>query len=263
MRALLLVCSIYPAIGGLAAAQEVAPESVAITEQKAPKVEEKATDTFFPAWFKFGKGDDRRTHNLVALGIRKKTIFKVKVYSFGLYLDAQAAQPKLQRFMSQKSKALLKDRNFDKAVLADGIGKTIRLVMVRDVDADDMAEAFEDSLKPRIKAYTKKQSAEQVKAATDSLAKFRGYFKKEAKDGQVMQFTALPGGRLLTSIDGKAMPEIKSSALSWALFDIYLGKDPISDSAKEKFVKGLPSVLKAAKGKAASQPAKKPAGALK
>jgi len=253
MRALLLLCSLIlaPANGLFAQATTAEPAPPAAQEE-APLVEEKVTDTFFPAWFKFGKGEAARTHNLVALGIRKKTLFKVKVYSFGLYLDAQKAQPKLQPFLKQKTKAILKDRNFELALLADEIGKTIRLEMVRDVDAEDMAEAFEKSLKSRIKAYTKKQSAEQVKAAYAALAQFKGYFKVEAKEGQVMEFTSLPGGRFLTKIDGKTQPEIVSRPLAWALFDIYLGKDPISSAAKEKFVKGLPAVLEAAKGEAKS-----------
>ena len=110
-----------------------------------------------------------------------------------------------------------------------------------------MAEAFEDSLKSRIKKYTAKMDEKQKKAATDSLAKFRGYFKAEAKEDQVLQFTWLPGGRLLTTIDGKTSPEIKNLALCHSLFHVYLGNDPISESGKEAILKGLPKALGKAK----------------
>jgi len=213
----------------------------------APLVEEKATDAMFPEWIQFGKGEAVTTHHLAGLGVRKKTIFRVKVYAFGFYLDSAAVGAKLKPLVGRKLKDMMKDRKLDAALLDDSFGKTIRLVMARDVDADDMAEAFEDSLKSRIKKYTAKMDEKQKKAATDSLAKLRGYFKAEAKEDQVLQFTWLPGGRLLTTIDGKTSPEIKNLALCHSLFHVYLGNDPISESGKEAILKGLPKALGKAK----------------
>jgi hypothetical protein len=213
----------------------------------APLVEEKATDAMFPEWIQYGKGEALTTHHLAGLGVRKKTIFRVKVYAFGFYLDSAAASAKLKPLVGRKMKDMMKDRKLDAALLDDQFGKTIRLVMARDVDADDMAEAFEDSLKSRIKKYTAKMDEKQQQAATDALTKFRGYFKTEAKEDQVLQFTWLPGGRLLTTIDGKDSPEIKNLALCHSLFHVYLGNDPISESGKEAILKGLPTALAKAK----------------
>ncbi|NQU49848.1 MAG: chalcone isomerase family protein [Planctomycetes bacterium] len=225
-------------VPGKAAATEQAPVQI-----KAPNLEESATDHKHPAWLYVGSGEKKARHDAVALAVRTKTWFKVKVYSFGLYLDLDAAAPLVKPFANKKWKDLMKDRNFDKALLNDKVGKTVRLKMARDVDADDMSEAFEDSLKPRIKTYNKKGTAEDRQASDAAIKKFQGYFTKECKENQVLVFTALPGGRLLTSIDGKQMPEIKNMALTWALFDIYLGDDPISENGKEAFVKALPTKL--------------------
>ena len=215
----------------------------------APLVEEKATDAMFPEWIQHGKGEAVSTHHLAGLGVRKKTIFRVKVYAFGFYLDSDAAAAKVNLLVGRKLKDMMKDRKLDAALLDDSFGKTIRLVMARDVDAEDMAEAFEDSLKSRIKSYTAKLDEKGQQAANDALSKFRDYYKTEAKEGQVLQFTWLPGGRLLTNIDGKASAEIKNLALCHALFHVYLGDDPISESGKEEILKGLPAAL--AKAKAA------------
>jgi chalcone isomerase-like protein len=231
----------------LFAQEPVAKPTPAPTPVAAPFVEEKATDAMFPKWIQYGKGEAVSTHHLAGLGVRKKTIFRVKVYAFGFYLDSAAAAAKVKPLVGRKLKDMMKDRKLDAALLDDSFGKTIRLVMARDVDADDMAEAFEDSLKSRIKKYTAKMDEKQKKAATDALTKFRGYFKTEAKEDQILQFTWLPGGRLQTKIDGKVSPEIKNLALCHALFHVYLGNDPISESGKEKILKGLPTALANAK----------------
>lgn len=233
-----------------ASAQEAAPAAAA-QQEEAPLVEEKATDAMFPTWVRHGAGDKAVTHHLAGLGVRKKTVFRVKVYAFGLYLDADAAYDTVKPLVGRKMKTMMKDRKLDAALLDDKIGKTIRLVMARTVDADDMAEAFDDSLKSRLKKALAKADEKERAAADEALAKFRGYFKEPAKKKQVLEFTWLPGGRLLTTIDGKASPEIKSLPLCHALFHIYLGDDPISEDGKEAILKGMPSAL--AHAKAASK----------
>ena len=246
MRTLLLLALTLFVFAPTAFAAQEASAAPA-TQEAAPQVEEKATDAMFPAWIKHGKGEAAKTHHLAGLGVRKKTIFRVKVYAFGFYLDAAAAADKVKPLVGRKMKTMMKDRKLDEALLDDSYGKTIRLVMARTVDAEDMAEAFDDSLKSRIKKATEKLSDEQKKAANDALAKFRGYFKEPAKKGQVLEFSWLPGGRLLTTIDGKAAAEIKNLHLCHALFHIYVGDDPISESGKEAILKGLPDALKAGK----------------
>jgi hypothetical protein len=213
-------------------------------QKKAHMLKEPASKLEFPAWLYVGSGKAQQKHDLVALAIRTKTWFNVKVYAFGFYVHAEAATPLLKPYAKRKWKDLLNDRNFDKAMLSDKFGKTIRLVMARDVDADDMAEAFEDSLKPRVKAFLKKGSDEDRVKGAAAVEKFQAFFDKEAVKNQEIIFTWIPGGRLQTSVDGVRKPEIKNAALTWALFDVYLGDDPISEDGKENILKAFPSKLK-------------------
>jgi chalcone isomerase-like protein len=229
---------------GTATKQEAAPTA---KPNKAPTVKEPSSGLPFPTWLMVGPKGKRAQHALSGLGIRKKTIFRVKVYAYGLYIDVDAARAHMKPFMSKTTKQLLKDRNFDRALASDKFGKSLRLVMARDVDADDMEEAFEDALKPRMKRYLKKASDEDRANGTAALKKFQGYFTKELEKKHELIFTWLPGGYLHTTIQGKKMPVIQDVALVWALFDVYLGEDPISDDGKENIVKALPKVLKEAK----------------
>lgn len=232
-----------------------APAQTATTTQQpaaqaeaVPTVEEPATEIAFPVSLQVGdKG--KGVHQLISTGVRKKTIFRVKVYAFGLYLDVAKAAPQLKPFMSQTTKKLLKSSEFDRNVLSDNFGKSIRLVMARNVDADDMAEAFDDSLAPRIKRFTKKDNPEVQKNALKTLETFRGMFTTELKKNDELIFTQLPGGKLYTRIQGKDQKVLTSKALCWALFDVYLGDDPISDSGKENFVEALPAAVKKATAK--------------
>ncbi len=208
-----------------------------IAPQDAPPavetVEEPDTEVKFPVALTVAKDTD---HELCGVGVRvkKKFFMNFKVYALGFYIDEETALPALREAAGDLSvKKLEKSKAFRKALLADGkkgFGRTIRLVMVRDVDADDMAEAFEDSLWPRMKDAA--ETTEERAAAKAALDKFRSFFEKEAEEDQVMDFTWLPGDKLQATVDGKGFALVKDKYLCGALFDVYLGDDPISSKAK-------------------------------
>jgi hypothetical protein len=180
--------------------------------------------------------------SLAGIGLREKTIFKVDVYTYGLYLDTEAAKKKLSQWKGKNKKALIKDKKLYEALLKDDMIKSIRLVFCRDVDGEDVEEAFSDSLEPRIKTAAKRKDWDNGAAA---LKKFRSYFGNldELEEYCEVVFTWRPGGELYTSINGKAKPMLKSKSLCWALFDVYLGKDPIEDDGKEDLIERLPKIL--------------------
>jgi len=221
----------------VAAAQDARP---------VPTVEEPSTDVKFPVTLTVV--DKKTTHQLSGMGVRikKKFFMKFKVYAVGFYIDEAAALPVLKQSAADLSvKKLESSKDFRKALLSDKFGKTLRLVMVRDVDADDMAEAFEDSLWPRMKERAK--DTKDRTAAKAALDKFRGFFQKEAEEDQIMDFTWVPGGMLYAVVDGKKFPVVKNEALCWALFDIYVGDDPISDDTKTNIFGALRKKLHPAK----------------
>ena len=116
----------------------------------------------------------------------------------------------------------------------------------RDVAADDVRSAFEDSLEPRLLEHQKdEKGTKEEKLAV--LAEFRKLFTLDkVKDGNDLRFAWHPGGKLHTSINGEVQPVIESKALCWALFDVYLGKRPISDTGKRRLVERVPDLLAAA-----------------
>lgn len=180
---------------------------------------------------------------LTGVGVREKTIFAVNVYSFGLYIDPTRARELLAQWKGKKAKELHKDAKLYTALLDDSLLKELRMKFCRDVAADDVRSAFEDSLQPRILVYLKDEpGTKEQKLAV--LAEFRKLFTLDkVKNGNVLRFAWHPGGKLHTSINGEVQPVIESKALCWALFDVYLGTRPISDTGKRGLVRRIPELL--------------------
>lgn len=180
---------------------------------------------------------------LTGTGIREKTVFAVNVYSFGLYIEPAKARELLAKWRGKTAKELHKDAAFYTALLDDSLLKELRIKFCRDVAADDVRSAFEDSLEPRILDYKKdEQGTKEEKLAV--LTEFRKLFTLDkVKDGNVLRFAWHPGGKLHTSINGEVQAVIESKALCWALFDVYLGPRPISDTGKRRLVDRIPDLL--------------------
>ena len=113
----------------------------------------------------------------------------------------------------------------------------------RDVDAEDVVEAFEESLEPRILA--RRKAAEGTKESKlEDLNTFRKFFSlDELKEGNELRFTWHADGTLCTVVNGERKTDLKYQDLAWALFDVYLGNDPISDDGKRDLVARIPGLL--------------------
>ncbi|MFT7677263.1 MAG: hypothetical protein ACI8QC_001241 [Planctomycetota bacterium] len=210
-------------------------------QDKVATAREPKTDVLFPV---SRMAEDGKTKLVLAgTGLRdKRMIFNFKVYAYGFYVDPVGAKKTLGRWNGKSMKQLKEDQGFYDALLKDDFAKSLRLVFVRDVDGDDVEEAFSGSIEPRIK---KTKDKTQMREATKAMAKFKGFFDvKELEEGDEVIFTWLPGGKLETTVKGKRRPQIQSSALCWALFDIYLGKKPIESKGKATMVDRIPALLK-------------------
>lgn len=208
-------------------------------QQEVEQVIEPGSKRAFPVQLQVPTGQD--VHTLVGTGLRTKTIFAVQVYAFGLYVDAPAAGSALQEWTGRSAKELEKDAAFYEELLKENFGKTLRLVMTRNVNGKDMAEAFEDALGPRV---TRAAEELEMPGREEALQEFRNYFdvEKLTKETELV-FTWLPQGTLVTSIQGEVAGEIRSAALCWALFDVYLGAKPISKGGKKSLIARFPQVL--------------------
>ena len=76
-----------------------------------------------------------------------------------------------------------------------------------------------------------------------ALEEFRAYSNVDelSKESELV-FTCV-GGTLMTSVRAEVKPEINSAALCWALFDVYVGRKPISGGAKKSIIKRFPELL--------------------
>jgi hypothetical protein len=180
-------------------------------------------------------------HRITGTAIRTKTFLKVKVYAFGLYVDPEGARTALTDYAGMEPKELEKNNAFYGAVLEQDFGMTLRLVMTRDVGGDDMAEAFDGALRPRVQQAATEMS---MPGGEEALDVFRGFFSVDemTKESEIV-FSCAPDGTLRTSVKGEVQSEIASPTLCWALFDVYLGEKPISGGGKKNIGKAFAEVL--------------------
>ena len=171
-------------------------------------------------------------------GVRTRTMLKVKVYAFGLYLDAAGARSALAAWRGKNAAALAGDESLYKELLKGGFPMTLRLVMTRDVGADQMSEAFNEALGPRVA----QAELGGMTGGAEALTRFRGFFTDKLTKGTELVFSR-SGNTLKVSIAGKESGEIDNAALAWALFDVYLGDKPISPDGKKGVVARLPEIL--------------------
>jgi chalcone isomerase-like protein len=181
------------------------------------------------------------TRALTGTGVRTRTMLKVKVYAFGLYVDGAGARTALSAWAGKPATALQADNAFYAKLLERAFSMTMRLVMTRGVGGETMAEAFDGALRPRVVAAAGRGMA----GGEAALDQFRGFFGAEVAKGTELMFSCTPEGQFATSIGGQAKPDINSAALCWALFDVYLGAEPISVDGKKSVIGLFPQVLSA------------------
>jgi hypothetical protein len=113
--------------------------------------------------------------------------------------------------------------------------------MTRDVGGEDMAEAFDGALRPRV---VQAAAEKNMPGGEEALETFRGYFNVgEMTRTSELLFTCTPDGTLSSSVKGTPNPPLTSPALCWALFDVYLGEKPISGDGKKGVTAGFPELL--------------------
>jgi hypothetical protein len=193
----------------------------------------------FPVEITAAGGTD--THVLAGVAIRTKTFLKVKVYAFGIYVDETPARTTLSSFANQSARDLERNDDFYDRILDRDFAMTLRLVMTRDVGGEDMADAFDGALRPRVQHAASDMNMPGGEAALDT---FRGYFSVDemTKESELL-FTCTPNGTLSSLVKGEPADDLNSNALCWALFDVFLGEDPISNGGKKTVIANFPNIL--------------------
>jgi hypothetical protein len=162
---------------------------------------------------------------LAGMGVRVKRIagVGVKVYACGLYVHPKQAKQSLgDAHLGRGVADVAGDQKLFDALLHDSsVTKTVRLTFARNLDSAKIADALSERLRPALGKDSK------------SLRTFEAYFDGvKFLKGQSLTFSA-DGGKLTTSIRGKQVGVIDDAKMCVALFDAYLGKNPVVPGAKK------------------------------
>lgn len=157
--------------------------------------------------------------SLLGVGLRTRTIAKVKVYAIGLYagdsaiagpLKGKAATPELYR-----------------QLVTGDFKKKVVMKFLRNVSGDQIREAFRDSLK----------------GSGARAEEWLAYFS-DIRSGQECVIAWTPGVGLETKVAGADKPAINDKALASAIFGIWFGDKPIQDDVKKDLVARSGELLK-------------------
>ena len=204
----------------------------------AQTVNEPSSGVAFPVSMTVADGS---TQALLGTGLRTRTMLNVKVYAFGLYADEAAARTALTGFAGRTAEQLAGDQAFYSTLLRMGFPMTMRLVMTRNVSGEQMSEAFDGALRPRVVTA----AGRGMPGGEAALATFRGFFSVDRlTEGAELVFTCTPDGAFHSTVAGESKPVINSGALCWALFDVYLGSAPISANGKRSVIARTPGMLR-------------------
>ncbi|KAK7244055.1 hypothetical protein RIF29_38873 [Crotalaria pallida] len=236
-----LHCSLHKSDGikthFLAAASSSSSSSAASAEY----VEEPATNVKFQTNLSFPGCSDSLT--LFGTGYREKVfaIIGVKVYAAGLYLN-QSIISELNDWKGQSKDAIQGSSSLFKTIFQSSLEKSLQIILVRDVDGKTFWDALSDAISPRI--------AEPTTADETGLSTFRSIFQdRPLKKGTFIFLTWLNPSRLLVSVSSNGVTStvdasIESANVASALFDVFLGDNPVSPSLKASVAEGLSQALK-------------------
>uniref|UniRef100_A0A1D1Y9R6 Chalcone-flavonone isomerase family protein n=1 Tax=Anthurium amnicola TaxID=1678845 RepID=A0A1D1Y9R6_9ARAE len=176
--------------------------------------------------------------HLLGTGYREKVfaIIGVKVYAAGFYAHRSMAEM-LHEWKGKPATEILDDSTLFKSILQDSREKSLKIVLVRDVDGQTFWNALNDVISPRIKEPS----------ATDetALSTFRNTFEgRPLKQGNIILLTWVEPSKMLVSISSDGSPAavdavIQSISVTFALFDAFFGPTPVSPTLKSSVADGL------------------------
>ncbi|XP_059662789.1 fatty-acid-binding protein 3, chloroplastic [Cornus florida] len=181
--------------------------------------------------------------SLLGNGYREKVfaIIGVKVYAAGLYVN-QSIKSKLDAWKGRSAAEIQGDSSLFDSIFRSPLEKSLHIVLVRDVDGKTFWGALDDAISPRIKTPNPVDET--------ALSTFRNIFQgRPLKKGTFIFLTWLVPGKMLVCVSSDGLPTdvdatIESMNVTLALFDVFLGADPVSPSLKASVSNGLQTILK-------------------
>lgn len=135
---------------------------------------------------------------LNGMGLREATVFKVDVYVAGLYLETKSSD--------------------GAAILASKQIKRIHLQFKRDVDRDEISEAWDDGFENVV-------GEKKMGVYKQRLAKVNSWME-DIDEGETITFTHVPEKGLEVALNGKRKGVVPGDDFARVLFTIWLGSDP-------------------------------------
>lgn len=167
----------------------------------------------FPAELKMGGVVQQLT------GGGTRTKYNVaKVYAVALYLDSRGAASSLKQFAGKKPAVSLYT-----SLVKGNFAKTLYLQFHRSVTAETVAQALSESLSKRLPEAV----VEKFKAALLTVC------PAEVARGTKLFFMCKGEALMMGAGSADVRSTLKEKGACSALFDVYLGKAPISPAAKE------------------------------
>jgi len=149
-----------------------------------------------------------KTLKLVGAGLREKFFFDV--YTMGVYTENHTCDTR-------------------RLIKSDEV-KYLRLDMHRDVSAEKMSSTIGEAFDEHMPKNAPTQLRKQRKT-------FESYFKEECAEGNVIEFTYVPGKGTSMKQNGKSMgPVLVGKPFQEVLWDIYFGPDTCCDDLKEQIL---------------------------
>ena len=139
---------------------------------------------------------------LNGMGVREATMFNVDVYVAGLYLEKKTQNP-------------------DEIIASEQV-KRIDITFVRDVDKDDITDAWSSQFK--------KNGADMAKLK-DSITRLNSWMSG-MDEGEKLSFTYEPGKGVTVVVKGAAKGVIPGAEFGHSFFAIWLGKSPPNKGLK-------------------------------
>ncbi|GJY77926.1 fatty-acid-binding protein 3, chloroplastic [Tanacetum coccineum] len=180
--------------------------------------------------------------SLVGIGFREKVfaIIGVKVYAAGLYINPSILDM-LGAWKGRSASEIQEDPSFFDLIYQAPLEKSLQIVLVRDVDGKTFWDALDEAVSPRIKSPT---SVDET-----ALSTFRNIFQnRPLKKGTFIFLTWLDPSKMLVHISAEGIPSaadatIESENVTLSLFDVFLGRGPVSPTLKASVSYGLASSL--------------------
>lgn len=189
----------------------------------------------FPEQMLVRTGPEGEETLLTLAGSGARTKYMFTVYNVGLYVDVPGCSA-LEHAKGKSGNQLAKSDSFWESLVQAPFTKMFRIVLEMNVTGRQMTEGLSENLVPALEAQCSDDRAVSV-----ILELLFSHIKNPLPKGTEVLMVCTADGHFL-SINNK-WEAVPSRHLSKAIQQIYLGKQPVSDKAKQAFAAGLPKLI--------------------